>query len=63
MLLILQVMLRDRLSDWTTSLLADCMLSFIDGSYARPMSWQTASDMAIIWDPGVVVTDLLGSAR
>jgi hypothetical protein len=25
-----------------------------DGSYARLMSWQTASDIAIIWDPGSI---------
>jgi hypothetical protein len=48
-------MLRDRPSDWSTLPLADCMLSLMDRSYARPMSWQTASDMAIIWDPGSMI--------
>jgi hypothetical protein len=35
--------------------LADCMLSLMDGSYARLMSWKTASDMAIIWDPALMI--------
>jgi hypothetical protein len=51
----LQGTLRARPSDWLTSPLADCILSFMDGLYARPMSWQTASDMAIIWDPGSMI--------
>jgi hypothetical protein len=55
MLLILQGTLQDRPSDWSTLLFADCMLSLIDGLYARPMSWQTASDIAIIWDPGSII--------
>jgi hypothetical protein len=53
--LILQGTLQDRLSDWSTSLLANCILSLIDGLYARLMLWQTASDMAMIWDPGSII--------